>query len=498
MKLCLKYILGLSLFAIIFSACHRPETYIVTFDANGGYGTMQQQVFTEDEQQALTRNAFSRDGYTFSGWNGNGVNYIDGQMITITNDMTLYAQWTSNSIPSGGSGGSSSGGGYTPSNGQISGHEYVDLGLPSGTLWATCNVGANIPSGTGYYYAWGETAPKTQYNPDNYLYNDNPVFLPATADAATVNWGGGWRMPTYQEMQELLRCSTTCTKQNDMNGILITGYNGNSIFLPAAGCQTYDGSANWDNLYGRYWTSSCENGHVPGLYFELHNYSSGIEIDDLELDWLTRFYGMSIRPVWTSSRPTITIPTVTTGRYYYNWEFSGDAYDVDRVNIDGSYSEYTGVSTWGFRYGTNSDNLSYNIEIDLDENRGYLSGLAENTIYYYQAYATNSVGTGYGAIKSFTTGITIVLNNASNITSSEANVSAYINNENASTISAKGFLYGTSEYNLSQTIEIDPNNDFSATLTGLTAGTTYYCKAYATNSAGTGYSEVISFTTSSR
>lgn len=489
MKTLKRYIFIFAIISTIFSACDSPETYIVSFNANGGYGTMQQQVFTEGEQQALTRNAFTREGYTFSGWNGNGANYIDGQMITVTSNMTLYAQWTSNSTPSGGSGDNGSGGGYTPSNGQISGHEYVDLGLPSGTLWATCNVGANIPSGTGYYYAWGETAPKTQYNSDNYLYNDNPVFLPATADAATVNWGSGWRMPTYQEMQELLRCSTTCTKQNDMNGILITGYNGNSIFLPAAGYQCYDGSADWDNLYGRYWTSSSENGHAYGLYFELYNYSSGIEIDDLEFDWLTRYYGMSIRPVWTSSRPTISIPTVNTGNSYY---YDGQA------SIHGDYSICTGVTSWGFRYGTNSNNLSNNIEVDLDENYATLYNLEGNTTYYYQAYATNSAGTGYGTIKSFTTEVTIVLNNASNITTSEANVSAYINNENANTISAKGFLYGTSEYNLSQTIEIDPNNDFSATLTGLTAGTTYYCKAYATNSAGTGYSEVISFTTSSR
>lgn len=364
---------------------------------------MQQQVFTEGEQQALTRNAFTREGYTFSGWNGNGANYIDGQMITVTSNMTLYAQWTSNSTPSGGSGDNGSGGGYTPSNGQISGHEYVDLGLPSGTLWATCNVGANIPSGTGYYYAWGETAPKTQYNSDNYLYNDNSGFLPATADAATVNWGGGWRTPTYQEMEELLICSKTCTKQNDMNGILITGYNGNSIFLPAAGYRRYDESADWDNLYGRYWTSSCENGHAAGLYFELYNYSSGIEIDDLELEWLTRFYGMSIRPVWTSSVPTFPIPTVTTEGYSCNWEFSGNEYYGVKVVIYGNYQEFTCVTTWGFRYGTNINNLSNNIEVDLNENSVILSGLAGNTTYYYQAYATNSAGTGYGEVKQFTT-----------------------------------------------------------------------------------------------
>lgn len=386
-----------SFFAILmiaFVRCNHPETYIVTFDANGGTGTMQQQVFTEGEQQALTRNAFTREGYTFSGWNGNGANYIDGQMITVTSNMTLYAQWTSNSTPSGGSGDNGSGGGYTPSNGQISGHEYVDLGLPSGTLWATCNVGANIPSGTGYYYAWGETAPKTQYNPDNYLYNDNPVFLPATADAATVNWGGGWRTPTYQEMEELLICSKTCTKQNDMNGILITGYNGNSIFLPAAGYRRYDESADWDNLYGYYWTSSCENGHAWGMYFDLYNYSSGLELEDLGMDWLTRYYGRSIRPVWTSSGPSLPIPTVTTGSGYY---YDGHA------QIYGDYSVGTGVTSWGFRYGTNSNNLSNNIEADLDKKYATLYDLAENATYYYQAYATNSAGTGYGEVKSFTT-----------------------------------------------------------------------------------------------
>ena len=97
----------LMIFAIVtlagmlaISGCKKKETYTVTFNPNGGTGTMSAQTFTEGEAQALTRNAFTYDGYTFSGWNtvqgGSGASYSDQQTITATADMTLYAQWTSN------------------------------------------------------------------------------------------------------------------------------------------------------------------------------------------------------------------------------------------------------------------------------------------------------------------------------------------------------------------------------------------------------------------
>ena len=134
-------------------------------------------------------------------------------------------------------------------------HEYVDLGLPSGTLWATCNIGASSPEDYGDYFAWGETSPKdiydwgtykwcdgsatslTKYNYDsNYGTVDNKTMLEPEDDAAFVNWGPNWRLPTrnqYNELEE--NCTWKWTTRNGVGGYLVTGRNGNSLFLPAAG-----------------------------------------------------------------------------------------------------------------------------------------------------------------------------------------------------------------------------------------------------------------------
>ena len=137
--------------------------------------------------------------------------------------------------------------------------EYVDLGLPSGTLWATKNLGASSPMDFGSYFAWGETEPKTSFYPDNYTcsgYNaeDNKMELEPEDDAAWVNWGPSWRMPSLEQIRELNdNCSSQWTSLNNINGCLITGTNGNIIFLPAAGYGTGP-SAMYSSMQGNYWT----------------------------------------------------------------------------------------------------------------------------------------------------------------------------------------------------------------------------------------------------
>ena len=118
----------------------------------------------------------------------------------------------------------------------IDGHDYVDLGLPSGTLWATCNVGATNPEDYGDYYAWGETTTKSDYSESTYTYSGNPTELPTSADVAYVTWGSNWRMPSLAQFQELSSYTTTTwTTLNGFYGWLITSkLNGTSIFLPAA------------------------------------------------------------------------------------------------------------------------------------------------------------------------------------------------------------------------------------------------------------------------
>ena len=114
----------------------------------------------------------------------------------------------------------SSNGGSSGHTGTENGHEYVDLGLPSGTKWATCNVGASKPQDYGNYYAWGETSTKETYKWSTYKYgtydddgdyskltkyntSDSKTTLDLSDDAAHVNWGGKWRMPTFEQLSEL-------------------------------------------------------------------------------------------------------------------------------------------------------------------------------------------------------------------------------------------------------------------------------------------------------
>ena len=155
-------------------------------------------------------------------------------------------------------------------------HEWVDLGLPSGTLWATCNVGASSPEQYGTYFAWGETAPKGYYDWSTYKwcngsdasltkyctsgsygyksFVDNKTELDPEDDAAYVNWGPSWRMPTPQQQNELRNnCSSTWTTVNGVSGRLFTGPNGNTLFLPAAG-DRYNSSVNFAGSNGLYWS----------------------------------------------------------------------------------------------------------------------------------------------------------------------------------------------------------------------------------------------------
>ena len=185
--------------------------------------------------------------------------------------------------------------------GKHEGHEYVDLGLPSGLKWATCNVGANSPEEYGDYFAWGEVEPKTTYNLDTYKYYDGSNFTKYTGsdktvldpedDAATANWGGAWRMPTKAEQDELrTKCKWDWTTQNGVNGYNVTGPNGNSIFLPAAGCMSggmfYDAGS-----VGSCWSSSLDTGNPRYAYF-VYFYSDVV-------GWSYDYpgYGLSVRPV---------------------------------------------------------------------------------------------------------------------------------------------------------------------------------------------------------
>lgn len=129
----------------------------------------------------------------------------------------------------------------TATTGTLNGHAWVDLGLPDGTKWATCNVGASTPEGYGDYYAWGETATKSTYSPSTWLYynvNLGADIAGTQYDVAHVKWGSTWKMPSNAQVMTLINnCSHVWTTLNGVKGMKFTGPNGNSIFLPAAGIK---------------------------------------------------------------------------------------------------------------------------------------------------------------------------------------------------------------------------------------------------------------------
>ena len=188
-----------------------------------------------------------------------------------------------------------------PTTGTINGHEWVDLGLPSGLKWATCNVGASSPEDYGNYYAWGETTTKSTYTADNSLtyelnesqlqsqgYIDGSGNLTPSHDAATANWGGSWRMPTNDEMQELV---DYCEWERTQNGLKAIGPNGSCIFLPAAGFRFSTSLLN-DGDFGYYWSSTPYD--YDDGYFA---YDLDINYGDANVGGYLRDNGLTVRPI---------------------------------------------------------------------------------------------------------------------------------------------------------------------------------------------------------
>ena len=181
---------------------------------------------------------------------------------------------------------------------EINGHKYVDLGLPSGLKWATCNVGADYPEDYGNYYAWGETYTKTKYDysSDYKINNKKDISGNARYDAARANWGGDWRMPTKSEFQELIdECTWKWSTQNGIDGYKIIGPNGNSIFLPSAG-RWYGNEPSNVGYNSYYWSSTINAGSYSDWIYYLSFSKYSYEVSD----YGNGYYGCSVRPVCSS------------------------------------------------------------------------------------------------------------------------------------------------------------------------------------------------------
>ena len=207
---------------------------------------------------------------------------------------------------------------------RIKSHAYVDLGLPSGTLWATCNIGADNPEDYGLYFVWGETTGYTQDTTDGHSFNwasykwcngssstltkycnnssygyngftDTLTELEPEDDAAYVNWGSAWRMPSKEQFDELINSSyttTTWTTQNGVYGRKITSKsNSNSLFLPAAGYRDAT-SLHFVGSRGSYWSRTL--GTVDPVGGWNLRFDSG---DIGTSSYGYRYYGHCVRPV---------------------------------------------------------------------------------------------------------------------------------------------------------------------------------------------------------
>ena len=195
----------------------------------------------------------------------------------------------------------------------INGHKFVDLGLPSGVLWAETNIGAETAADDGNYYAWGEATTKSSYSWSTYKYGtsesditkynstDGKTFLEIADDAACVNWGNSCRMPTQEDFSELTNsnnCTWTWTSMENSSGSSVNGYkvtskkNGNSIFLPASGCRYKDNNPTNYGSRGYYWSSTLHTSYVYYAYYLY--FGRGYRYTD---NYGSRCEGVTVRPV---------------------------------------------------------------------------------------------------------------------------------------------------------------------------------------------------------
>lgn len=268
-------------------------------------------------------------------------------------------------------------------------HEYVDLGLPSGTLWATCNLGAKKPSDYGYYIYWGETDQRSNYSlSGNQLYDKDIPTMRATGiidqyfnltsryDAATVLWGNDWRMPTSDEFNELLRyCTYLWTEVNGSNGIMFTSSkNGHQIFLPCAGMKR----DNEDVMVGT-------KGYYIGATAHGDNTACGIYLaqDDVRTSSTLINRGRTIRAVRkrANDRPFVDPnDTIINGHSYVDLGLpSGTLWATQNIGAD-SVQNVGNRYLWGFP----------STDIPFDAENGWKGASLDHLVQYN---VTDSTGT---------------------------------------------------------------------------------------------------------
>ena len=262
--------------------------FTITYNSNGGEGVMKTDTFYYGKANTISTCTFTKENYYCKSWNtsptGKGITYDFSEELTIDKNITLYAQWYVNS-------------------GTENEHDWVDLGLS--IKWATMNIGANTSEEEGYYFSWGEVEAKNYFSWGTYKYCngsetsltkycsdtyygivDNKMVLDSNDDAASVSWGGDWRMPTIDEIQELLtKCTWDRITQNGQDCWKVIGTNGNCLILP---CTSMICNGDYYNTYrfGYYWTKNCDNTDAYAL-----------RLSNRTIETMDRYVGIPIRPV---------------------------------------------------------------------------------------------------------------------------------------------------------------------------------------------------------
>lgn len=293
-------------------------------------------------------------------------------------------------------------------SGKVNGHDCVDLGLS--VKWATCNIDANAPEDYGSYFAWGELNKKDSYTLDNYSLYQNGSYAnygndisKTSHDAAYVKWGNKWRMPTYQECMELKeRCTCSRVTYKDIYGILLTGPNGNKIFLPAASVfvdyqrPTFNFGTNSVYIWGstlwpwgnHYDITKCETAVAIG----------GDGKPSLSSYNILRHQGCSIRPVTTATpetsndnnsddddnggnNPSNETPYITSFTY-----------TATKNSITVKFMATERPTSATIKYGENSATKTLSASITNKQISATATGLKAGTKYYFKCTVKNSNG----------------------------------------------------------------------------------------------------------
>ncbi len=394
-----------------------------------------------------------------------------------------------------------------------SGHEYVDMGLS--VKWATMNVGATVVEEGGDYFAWGEVERKESYMWDNYHYGnsrttltkyceseeygtvDNKAVLDLWDDAAYMIWGGKWRMPTYNEWDELLRNSTwTWVEQNGVKGVRVRSTkNGNCIFLPTTGYKV-GADLNYKDVIVGFWSGSLSKN---GSYM---SYGVSIESPNNTASFygFNRYNGYPIRAVMDNAitPPAVDVPVVVTSaasKIARNSAIVGG-----NVLSDGGLE----VIERGVYYSMSANPIATGTKVDCGSGLGEfiytLTNLQTDATYYVCAYAKNKFGVAYGEEVSFVceTLPTVATTQPTNVSYTSANVGGNVTDGAGLEVTERGVVYGTNQNPTTGDSKVTGGSglgEFTCNLADLQDGVTYYVRAYAVNAKGTAYGEEVIFTT---